>query len=52
MDTCVEGDSNLKREHQRLGYGVQGKPEGESAEEDLKGNYSKVEYEVIAQRMG
>lgn len=34
-------------------YGaVERKPEGENAEEDLKGNHSKAESEVIAQRVG
>lgn len=34
-------------------YGaIEGKPEGENAEEDLKGNHSKAESEVIAQRVG
>lgn len=33
-------------------YGaIEGKP-GENAEEDLKGNHSKAESEVIAQRVG
>lgn len=33
-------------------YGaIEGKPEGENAEEDLKGNHSKAESEVIAQRV-
>lgn len=42
----------MKWKPQRLGYGVEGKPEGESAEGDLERNHSKVEYEVIAQRVG
>lgn len=42
----------MKQKHQRLGYGVEGKPEGKSAEEDLKRNHPKVEYEVTAQRVG
>lgn len=52
MDIGVQGDSNLKQMHQRLGYGVEGQPEGKSAEEDLRRNHSKVEYEVIAHRVG
>lgn len=49
---CVRGGTNLKQKLQRLEDSVEGKSEGESAEEDVKGNHRKEECEVIAQRVG
>lgn len=47
-----EGGSNVKQKHQRLGDGVEGKPEEESAKGDLKGNHLEVESETMLRRCG
>lgn len=49
---CVQGGSNLKQKQQKLQGGPEGQVEGESAEEELKGDHSKAESEVITQRVG